>query len=158
MIYLVKANGDGVSPCACVATPIAAPAQKDFPWCGCGWTFLCSACRKPFTYARAEEVAHPWERLAHVDLHGRWGRSPSDDEIEGWIEFMKILQKDLKAGATYVYLDGWVFRTDQPDLRFDGWHSKHDFPRAPQLQGPELIERTIGSKVYWDTRRVLTEE
>ena len=44
------------------------------------------------------------------------------------------------------------------DIRFDGWHAKHDFPRAPQAVGHALIERTIGTREYWESRRVLTEE
>ena len=148
MIYLVKANNDLISPCACVSTPIAAPKQMDCPWCGCGWLFVCSACRKTFTFARAEEVDATWEELARRDARG---------DVEEWIEFMRILQKDLRPGALYVYLDGWVFRADQKDLRFDGWHAKHDFARPPQVVGRELIDRTIGTRAYWDERRVLTE-
>ena len=149
MIYLVKANSDLVSPCACVSTPIAAPGQKDCPWCGCGWLFVCLKCRKTFAFARAEEVDLTWEELARLD-----GRS----DAEEWIEFMQVLLKDLRPGATYVYLDGWIFRADQKDLRFDGWHAKHDFPRPPQAVGRELIDGTIGTREYWESRRVLTEQ
>jgi hypothetical protein len=148
MIYLVKANDDLASPCGCVSTPIAAPVQKDCPWCGCGWLFVCLKCRKPFAFARAEEVDATWDELARLDARG---------DAEEWIDFMKVLLKDLRPGATYVYLDGWIFRADQTDLRFDGWHAKHDFPRPPHVVGRGLIDRTLGTREYWESRRVLTE-
>lgn len=158
MIYLVKANDDLISHCRCSPGPIGAPGQAGCPWCGCGWMFCCPRCRKAFVFARAEEVDVPWDVMARLDLEGRWHRRPSEEEVEEWIGFMKILQKGLRPGATYVYLDGYVFRSDQTDLRFEGWHSKHEFARAPQAVGLELIERTIGTREYWESRRVLTEE
>ena len=54
-VYLVKANNDLISHCACSNAVIGAPAQMDCPWCGCGWLFVCSKCRKAFSFARAEE-------------------------------------------------------------------------------------------------------
>lgn len=147
MIYLVKASDDLVSGCRCAPAPVAAPRQKDCPWCGCGWLFSCLRCREPFAFARAEEVDLSWEELARLDGRG---------EPEEWIDFMKVHLKDLKPGALYVYLDGWVFQPER-HIRFDGWHSRHDFPRAPQAVGREFLDRTLATRDYWESRRVLSE-
>src|SRR6266566_1407987 len=55
MIYLRKANDNLVSHCKCDEAYISAPSQMDCPWCGCGWLFTCSHCRKAFTFAEAVE-------------------------------------------------------------------------------------------------------
>src|SRR5690348_12764365 len=107
-VYLVKANNDLISHCKCTSALIGSPAQIDCPWCGCGWLFVCSKCRKGFTFARAEIVDLSWDQLAYNDLEGKWGRQPSEKDLNEWIEFMKILLKDVEPGKEYVYLDGWV--------------------------------------------------
>ena len=70
---------------------------------------------------------------------------------------MKILTKDLKVGKQYAYIDGWVFATDRQNLKFDGWHARHDLSGVPQLAGlkdRELLVRTLESKEYWQDRKV----
>jgi hypothetical protein len=157
IVYLVKANNELISHCACSQAIVGAPAQLDCPWCGCGWLFVCPTCRKVFTFARAEEVALTWEELAHKDLDGKWGRQPSSKEITEWISFMKILLKDLKAGKEYVYIDGWVWPTDSANLRFDGWHAHHELDRVPQfvaITNRSTLDRTLDSKEYWQSRKL----
>jgi|SRR5882672_4319641 len=132
----------------------------DCPWCGYGWFFLCPKCRKAFTFAKAVEVDLTWEELAHKDLDGKWGRQPTAEEIREWIGFMKILLKGLQLGKQHVYIDGWVFPTDLRDITFEEWHSSHQLESPPQVSnrqsGPDL-DVTLGSKEYWQSRRVNTE-
>ncbi len=157
IVYLVKANDDVISHCKCERTLIGAPAQMDCPWCGCGWLFLCPKCRKAFTFARAEEVDLTWEQLAHNDLDGKWGRNPSLQEVEQWIGFMKILLKDIEAGKQYAYIDGWVFSTERQDLRFEGWHARHELalvPQAAAVKDRALLDQTLGSEEYWHARAI----
>jgi len=129
----------------------------DCPWCGCGWLFVCPICRKAFTFARAEKVKLSWEQLAHRDLDGKWGRDPSPEEVVEWIDFMKILTKDVELGREYAYIDGWVFPVDERDLWFEGWHARHELERIPQvvaLEDRTYLERTLGSQEYWRSRRL----
>ncbi len=65
--------------------------------------------------------------------------------------------KGIQVGKEYVYLDGWVFPTDSKHLRFEGWHSRHELAALPQveaLQDWSALDRTLGSKRYWQDRRV----
>ncbi len=157
IIYLVKANNELISQCDCETASIGEPVQMDCPWCGCGWLFICSKCRKPFTFARAEALDITWNQLAHNDLGGKWGRQPTDAEIEEWIDFMKILLKGIRVGKQYVYIDGWVLETDETNLQFEGWYAKHEFANIPQvvaLSDKSLIESTIENKNYWEERHI----
>jgi hypothetical protein len=156
-VYLVKANNDLISHCACSSAIIGAPAQMDCPWCGCGWLFVCPKCRKAFTFARAEEVELSWEELAHRDLDGKWGRQPTATEVEEWISFMKAFLKDLKIGKDYVYIDGRVFATASKNLRFDGVYARHQLDTVPQadaLKDRNTLERTLDSEQYWKDRKL----
>ena len=132
----------------------------DCPWCGCGWLFLCPKCRRAFTFAVAVEVDLTWEQLAHNDLDGKWKDHPTRKEVEEWISFMKILLKDIKAGEQYVYIDGWVFGIDMTDFRFEGWHARHEILSIPQyaaLTDPSILDQTLGSREYWQQRRIEEE-
>jgi hypothetical protein len=156
-IYLVKANNNLISHCTCADALIGAPAQFDCPWCGCGWLFVCARCRKAFTFARAKSVDLSWDQLAHRDLDGKWGSQPSPEDVSEWIEFMKILLKDITLGEEYVYLDGWIFPADSSALQFNGWHAHHELGKLPQIESlkePLLLERTLGSIQYWQDRKL----
>jgi hypothetical protein len=70
---------------------------------------------------------------------------------------MKILTKSLELGKQYVYIDGWVFPTDQGWLEFDGIHAHHEFAEMPQVAAqdcPELIDETLGNREYWSERAI----
>jgi len=152
VVFLIKANDDLISHCKCEGIPIGAPAQMDCPWCGCGWLFICPNCRRAFTFAWAVEVELGWEQLAHNDLDGKYGNVPTDQDIAEWIEFMKILLKHIEVGQQYVYIDGWVLPAHQKELRFDGWHSRHELEMAPQtaaLTDSSLLDATLGNERYW---------
>jgi len=157
VVFLTKANNDLISHCKCENALIGAPAQMDCPWCGCGWLFLCAQCRKAFTFARAEEVHLSWEQLAHNDLDGKWGRQPTAEEIEEWIELMKILLKEIQVGKQYIYIDGWVFPTDETNIQFEGWHARHELSHVPQaaaVKDVTVLDRSLGSRQYWEVRRI----
>src|SRR5437016_12366537 len=106
MIYLRKANNDIINWCKCTDGYISSPGQMDCPWCGCGWLFICSRCRKAFTFAEAVEIDESWEQTAHRSIRGHYERDPKVGEVEEWIEFMQILLKSIQLGQMYVYLNG----------------------------------------------------
>ena len=78
-LYLRKANDDLVSNCRCAKAEalITAPCQMDCPWCGCGWLFICSHCRKAFTFAEAFEVEESWEATGERAIRGLFHASPN---------------------------------------------------------------------------------
>src|SRR5262249_61690671 len=124
-VYLRKANNDLVSHCACAQADalVTAPSQMDCPWCGCGWLFICSRCRKAFTFAEVVEVNESWEQTADRMVRGLHRGEPKPGETEEWIAFMKILLKAIRPGEQYVYLDGWVIASAADSVNIEGWHS-----------------------------------
>ena len=122
MIYLRKANSDVVNHCKCADSYVTAPGQMDSPWCGCGWLFTCSDCRKAFTFAEAVEVDFTLEEMARRDLQhwNRAGTAPSAEDIQGWVDFMQTFLRGVEAGQRCVYLDGVVIPTDADGLTFEG--------------------------------------
>jgi hypothetical protein len=159
-VFLAKANNDLISYCKCEHTFIGAPAQMDCPWCGCGWLFICPKCRKAFTFARAERCDLTWEELAHNDLDGKYGKQPSQEDVDEWIGFMKILTKNLEPGKQYAYIDGWVFPIDKRQLSFEGAHARHNLEAVPQataLSDRESLEQTLGNPGYWQERKIERE-
>jgi hypothetical protein len=159
-VFLAKANNDLISHCKCEHTFIGAPAQMDCPWCGCGWLFICPKCRKAFTFARAERCHLTWEQLAHNDLDGKYGKQPSQEDVDEWIGFMQILTKDLELGKQYAYIDGWVFPADERHLRFEGFYARHDLESVPQasaLSDRESLRTTLEDSDYWRERKIEQE-
>jgi hypothetical protein len=155
----MKDNDDLCCHCDCKVAYIAFPSQMDCPWCGCGWLFTCTRCRKAFTFARAVEVDETWEELAHRDLDGKWGKNPNDEDIVEWIGAMQELHADLELGKQYVYLDGLFISTDAGGLNFQGWHSNHCLDFVPQVKACEdyfVTEEILGNREYW--RRTATPE
>jgi hypothetical protein len=156
-VFLAKANDNLISHCNCQETFIGAPAQMQCPWCGCGWLFVCPKCRKAFTFARAEMCDLTWQQLAHRDLDGKYGKQPSQDEIDEWIGFMKMLTKDIQLGNDYAYIDGWIFPTSETQLQFEGMHARHELdvvPQAAALSDRQSLEQTLGNRRYWDERKL----
>jgi hypothetical protein len=153
-LYLRKANDDLVSHCRCPKTDalITAPSQRDCPWCGCGWLFICSHCRKAFTFAEAVEVKESWEQTADRAIRGLFQREPEPGQVEEWVGLMKILLKGIRPGEKYVYLDGWVIPTSAEGVRIKGWHSQHDLDFVPQLAAlgdPGVRTGLLSAKEYW---------
>lgn len=163
-VYLRKFNDDFVSHCQCAKEDalISAPGQMDCPWCGCGWLFICGRCRKAFTFAEGIETDEPWTKLGHHNLRVLYQREPESGEVEEWVEFMKILLKDVVPGENYVYLDGYVISTMAQRIEIEGWHSNHDLEFVPQVVGlidAEIRDRLLSSRDYWLANRVeQTEE
>jgi hypothetical protein len=155
-LYLRKANDDFVSHCKCDKADalIASPGQMDCPWCGCGWLFICSRCRKAFTFAEVVEVDESWEEMADRTLRNLYQREPEPGDAEEWIGFMKILLKDIRPGDQYVYFDGWVVPTTAERINFEGWHSRHDLEFVPHvcaLHDPEVCTGLLSSREYWES-------
>ncbi len=156
-VFLAKANDNLISHCNCQETFNGAPAQMDCPWCGCGWLFICPKCRKAFAFARAVKCDLTWEQLAHRDLDGKYGQQPDEEEIEEWIDFMKMMTKEIELGKEYAYIDSRVIKIDAKNLKFEGVHAWHDLPSVPQadaISDKQLLEQTLGSRHYWDQQRI----
>lgn len=154
MIYLRKANSDVIDHCKCADGYVSAPGQLDCPWCGCGWLFSCSRCRKAFTFAEAVEVDFSLEEMARRDIQhsNPTGPGPSAQDIQSWVEFMQLLLRDIEAGQRYVYLDGVVVRTDADGVSFEGLHSTHDLAVVPQveaLRDQSIIRDLLSNPRYW---------
>lgn len=159
-LYLAKANNDLVCLCNCAEATIASPMQMDCPWCGCGWLFICSGCRKAFTFARAVEVRESWQDTAEQVIRTMYRREPEQGEAEQWIDFMKILLKGVRLGQEYVYLDGWVIPASAHAVRMEGWHSNHDLPYVPQvaaMDDPTVSERVLSNRNYWTATTMAAE-
>lgn len=158
-IYLQKASNDLVSHCQCENSQaqITAPSQMDCPWCGCGWLFICSRCRKAFTFAEGVEVGESWSDTAERSIRGLFLREPEPDEVVEWVEFMQIMLQHVTPGQQYVYLDGYVLPCDLTDFSFEGWHSYHQLEVIPHLAAlthADIRHQTLGSCDYWESCRV----
>jgi hypothetical protein len=158
-IYLRKANDDFVSHCQCDPADalISSPGQMDCPWCGCGWLFICSRCRKAFTFAEGTEVPESWQATADRTICALYQRRPEAGEVKEWIDFMKILLKGVEAGQQYVYFDGYVIPTSAAGVTIEGWHAQHDLDFVPQvaaLSDPGVSDRLLCSRQYWQSNRV----
>ena len=145
-IYLVKANDELLSQCACGDGRITFPPQMDCPWCGCGWLFTCVQCRKAFAFAKGVVVEESWEQTAACDLRGRWNKEPERKEVGDWVGAMRELLADVVPGTEYVCLDGRLIPTSETSAAFDGWHSQHDLPYVPQvaaLSDPSVLQSVL---------------
>lgn len=152
IIYLVKDNDDLYCHCSCDEARITYPPQMDCPWCGCGWLFTCTNCRKAFTFARAVELQSSWDQLAVCDLKGRWHAPPSEEDVAGWIAAMKALLAHVEVGKQYVCLDGLFIPTDAEGVQFEGWHAKHDLDFVPQVAALDdyfVTENILSNEEYW---------
>jgi hypothetical protein len=124
----------------------------DCPWCGCGWLFICSQCRKAFTFAQGVEIGESWEVTGDRIVRAYYQREPERGEVEKWVEFMKILLKEVNAGDKYVYFDGYVVPATAGGLTLEGWHTHHDLSSIPQvaaLTNPAVLDNLLGSRDYW---------
>jgi hypothetical protein len=129
----------------------------DCPWCGCGWLFICSRCRKAFTFTEGIEVDESWEDTWDRTMRALYQRDPESGQIEEWIEFMKILLKGVKPGGRYVYLDGYVIPTTAGGVTIEGWHSHHKLDFVPQvaaMDDPSIRTDLLCSRNYWRSNRV----
>ena len=106
----------------------------DCPWCGCGCLFSCSNCRKAFTFAEAVQINEYRAVTAERDIRGMYRRE-QPGEVEEWVEFMKILLKDIQCGEQYVYFDGYVIPVNADGITIEGWHSHHQLDFVPQSRG-----------------------
>jgi hypothetical protein len=143
MIYLRKANDDLISHCRCTEADISAPGQMDCPWCGCGWLFTCSVCRKAFTLAEAVEVDFTLEEMARRDLQGYdpSNKAPSQERVQEWVDFMELMLRGIEVGHRYVYFDSYVLPTDADGVALEGLHSQHALAVVPQVEA--LRDRSI---------------
>jgi hypothetical protein len=155
-LYLVKANNNVLSHCACAHAPITSSPQMDCPWCGCGWLFTCIACRKAFTFARCVEVDQSLEDLARRDLRGG-GFSDSDESIAAWVAEMTAFLDGAEPGEEYVILDLVripVAHTGR--LTIPGAYADHDLHYVPQVRAltePAVLDATLGAETYWREHR-----
>jgi hypothetical protein len=162
-VYLRKANDDLVSHCKCARADalISSPSQMDCPWCGCGWLFICSRCRKAFTFAEGVKVDESWEETGDRTIRALYRREPEAGEVEEWVGYMKTLLKGVKPGEQYVYLDGYVIPTTAAGVTIEGWHAHHDLDFVPQvlaMDDPGVRDDLLASRAYWQSNRLVAED
>lgn len=152
ILYLVKKNNELISHCKCEESIVGEPGQLDCPWCGCGWLFSCTKCRKAFTFAEAKEIDKTWEELAREDLLGYSGKEPELEDVDNWIECMQHMMSHIEVGRTYIYLDGCFIPADEEGFEFEGWASKHSFYKTPQviaLEDKAILDQVLSNPEYW---------
>ncbi len=153
-VYLAKANNELISHCKCVGDDavVMSPAQKDCPWCGCGWLFTCLTCQKAFTFAMGIETDVPWSDLARRDLKGRHSGPIDDMAVAEWVTAMQEFTAGVVPGEVYVYLDGGVLPAKATPVQFMGWHAMHSFDFVPQvnaLNDRSVLTETLENRDYW---------
>ena len=79
-----------------------------------------------------------------------FGREPEPGEVDEWIEFMKILLKDVQCGERYVYFDGYVIPVTADGVNIEGWHSHHQLDFVPQIAA--LADSEIRDGLLCSTR------
>jgi hypothetical protein len=129
----------------------------DCPWCGCGWLFICSRCRKAFTFAECVEVDESWAETGERMIRNWYQREPELGEVEEWVGIMKILLKGVEPGGQYVYMDGYVIPTTAEGITIEGWHARHDLDFVPQvaaIDDPRVCDDILGSREYWQSNRL----
>jgi arsenate reductase-like glutaredoxin family protein len=152
ILYLTKKNDEFISFCSCTESLVGDPGQLDCPWCGCGWLFSCTKCRKAFSFAVATEINKTWEEIAAEDLYSYSKRQATHEEISEWIENMQAMQSEIELGKTYVYLDGVFIATDEENISIEGWYAKHEFEHVPQLAAvtnSEIRKLVLSNPDYW---------
>lgn len=131
------------------------PDQLDCPWCGCGWLFSCAQCGRAFTFAKAVKIDYPLDEIVAMDLSGR-GFAENAEVAKEATEFMRAALSDVDEDRTYVYLDGSILTLDASDIKFEGWHARHDLPVLPhklELTTPGELGRVLGDSAYWWDRK-----
>lgn len=153
MLYLAKSPGPHpVSFCSCPENEalIAFPGQMDCPWCGCGWFFSCTHCRKGFTFATAIEVPLSLSEIAEADIR-RFGMDPTTKTVDHWVQDMTMMLDGIVLGEKYAYLDGAV-RAPGREAKFSGWYGSHSLPQLPQHEpgaSGDWLEKRLGRN-FWD--------
>ena len=154
IIYLVKDSNSLISHCYCKTARIGSPGQASCPWCGCGWLFSCTKCRKAFTFARAEKIDASWEEMAREDLYRGSAVEPDVQEVAENVELLREMLQGIEIGKRYVYFDGLVIDVEERSIRADGMHARHDLDYVPQvaaLTDRSRINWVLQSVQYWES-------
>ena len=156
---LVKANDKLLSFCKCTEGAFATTGQVDCPWCGCGWMFSCTKCRKAFIFAKVVETQLSCEEIAQID-QSSYADRPAGIDDEGVVEeaaWLRAELEGLEVGTECVILDGKVIPTSARDIAFDGWFAHHDLEMPPQIQAGDSREevlKLLGDTDYWLSREL----
>ncbi len=65
---------------------------------------------------------------------------------------MQSMMSHIQPGRTYIYLDGCFIPADEENFEFEGWHSKHNFFKTPQviaLEDNEIVDALLANPDYW---------
>jgi hypothetical protein len=98
---------------------------------------------------------------ANRNIRAFFRREPEPGEVTEWIEFMKILLKEVQCGEQYVYFDGYVIPLTADGVEIEGWHSHHQLDFVPQvaaLSDSEICDGLRCSTEYWQRNRVERED
>jgi hypothetical protein len=153
---LVKANDDLVSFCVCNVA-FATQGQADCPWCGCGWLFSCSRCRRAFTFAKVIDTTLSIEAVATMAVEGFYGRHPRVGERQRLAEEKAWIEHWANASPrdeTLVFLDGRVLASGAENVKLEGRYARHRFARLPHVTARTKadIDATLGNPAYWRSR------
>ena len=165
MKYLERANTDLVCWCKCeegkaISTPPGS-GQADCPWCGCGWLFSCTHCRKSFTFARVVERDQSYEEFVTEDRErAGWGFDVEKDIplIGSIASDLARVMATLKIGEEYVIIDGLVLPAKDPVAEVRGTVGLHLFltgtPQCLARDGTNAVPlRSLRDPRYWDAAR-----
>lgn len=155
VIWIAKAPDQrgGICWCKCpLEEAIAKPTGAlDCPWCGCGWLFTCSTCRKAFMIGEAVEVSGTLEDMVRKEYQS-WGiEEPTDAELAGPQGHLQQVQTRLEFGELYVHMDSMAVLLNSKPFTVEGERRKHFFKEAPHL-----TPRGIGmlkDQGYWEMQR-----
>jgi len=152
-LYLKKATGpQPISFCDCLPDEalIASPGQLNCPWCGCGWLFSCTHCRKAFTVATAIESPFSLRELVTADVERYYKSTQAEDVVLPRLNRMAFMLKHVVPGRNYVYLDGAVHEVGV-EINFAGEYGSHSFRQAPHGEPGATYESLRGplGRDYW---------
>jgi len=147
-------NDDLCSHCSCDPAYITFPPQMDCPWCGCGWLFTCTRCRKAFTFARGVEVDESWQQLPSA-IWSVGGRYAGGQDLRDWIAAMQELWPTWRSASSTS-----PRRSDYPDRcqgrPFRGWHSSTTSTsclRSPRWTIYSVVENILSNPDYCGPER-----
>ena len=160
---LIKANDDLISFCKCDESGFATTGQADCPWCGCGWLFSCTKCRKAFTFAKVIETDLSPYNVAVLDISGfsKDEVPPDDESVQDMADWVRNSVVDIPLDTVCVIVDGKVIPVDKKNFEFNGWFAHHQFDILPQVeaQGSRAkIISVLGNTDYWLSRELPEED
>ena len=67
------------------------------------------------------------------------------------------MTEHIELGKSYAYLDGFFIPVDEVNFSVEGWKSKHDFKKVPQVSALEdstIVEQVLSNPDYWRNNEI----